>query len=141
MTNHSERTQAAQPAPRRRFWHYLYHSLQLKCPICGQSPLFCPLSQVRSLHDWYVTLPGCPRCNYVYDPEPGYFLLAFWMFDYGFAGLFGIALFLTLYNYFDLAMLQVLWITLAAVTVFAVFIVRHCKALFLAMDHYLLPRR
>ncbi len=141
MTNHPEPIQAVQPAHKRRFWPYLYHSLQLKCPLCGQSPLFCPISQVRGLHDWYVTLHGCSRCNYVYDPEPGYFLLAFWMIDYGLATLFGIALFLILYHYFNLLMLQVLWISLLAITVFALLMVRHSKAIFLAMDHYFLPRR
>lgn len=58
------------------------------------------------------------------------------MFDYTFAGLVGIGLFLSLYHYFQLAMLQVLWITLTTITLFALLIVRHCKAFFLAMDHY-----
>lgn len=123
-------------SPWRRAWLYFWRSLQLKCPVCGVSPLFCPVSQVRSVSDWFQTLPGCPRCNYLYDPEPGYYLLAFWMFDYTFAGLLGIGLFLSLYHYFQLTMLQVLWITLITITLFALLIVRHCKAFFLAMDHY-----
>jgi uncharacterized protein (DUF983 family) len=136
MTNNPNPVSASQPSPLYRAWLYFYRSLQLKCPVCGRSPLFGPVRQVRSLRHWFETLPGCPHCNYLYDPEPGYFLLAFWMFDYGLAGLFGIGLFLVLYDYFNLAMLQVLWITLLAVTLFALLIVRHCKAFFLAMDHY-----
>lgn len=137
MTNNSETApNSTQPSPLNRAWLYFYRSLQLKCPVCGRAPLFCPVSQVRGIRHWFETLPGCPHCDYLYDPEPGYFLLAFWMFDYGFAGLFGIALFLSLYNFFHLAMVQVLVLTLVSVTVFAILIVRHCKAFFLAMDHY-----
>jgi hypothetical protein len=136
MTNKLEASSSDSISPLRRAWLYFYRSLQLTCPVCGLSPLFCPASQVRSVTDWFQTLPGCPRCNYLYDPEPGYFLLAFWMFDYSFAGFFGIALFLTLYHVFHLSMIPVLIITLISVTLLALIIVRHCKALFLAMDHY-----
>jgi hypothetical protein len=45
-------------------------------------------------------------------------------------------LFLTLYHVFHLSMIPVLIITLISVTLLALIIVRHCKALFLAMDHY-----
>src|SRR5262245_56663418 len=134
MTHDAEfRPATTPPSPLKRAWLYFCRSLQLKYPTCGRSPLFCPVSQVRHLHHWFETLPGCPYCNYIYDREPGYFLLAFWMFDYGFAGLFGIALFLSLYNIFHLSMIQVLIVTLVAITVFAILIVRHCKAFFLAM--------
>jgi hypothetical protein len=136
MTNKLESSSSDSISPLRRAWLYFYRSLQLACPVCGLSPLFCPASQVRSVTDWFQTLPGCPRCNYLYDPEPGYFLLAFWMFDYSFAGFFGIALFLTLYHVFHLSMIPILIITLISVTLLALIIVRHCKALFLAMDHY-----
>jgi hypothetical protein len=72
----------------RRAWLYFNRSLRWQCPVCGLFPLFCPVSQVHSLNDWFATLPGCPHCQYVYDREPGCFLLAFWMFDYGAAALF-----------------------------------------------------
>ena len=136
MTDKLESHSSVSISPWHRAWLYFYRSLQLRCPVCGLSPLFCPVSQVRSVGDWFQTLPGCPHCNYLYDPEPGYFLLAFWMFDYGFAGLFGIALFLALYHLLHLSMIQVLIITLIVITLFALLIVRHCKAFFLAMDHY-----
>jgi hypothetical protein len=29
------------------------------------SPLFKPISHIRNVLDWFPTLPGCARCNYV----------------------------------------------------------------------------
>lgn len=86
--------------------------------------------------NWFETLEGCPRCSYVYDQEPGYFLLALWAFDYGVAALFGIALLLIALNFFQFTTAQLLLVTLIPTTIFAVLIVRHAKAFYLAMDHY-----
>ncbi len=137
MTQRLDSEIGAELTPSRRAWLYFYRSLRWTCPVCGLYPLFCPVSRVRNLNDWFATLPGCPHCQYAYDREPGYFLLAFWMFDYGLAALFGIALFLTLSNFFQLSVGPVLVGTLIPVTIFALLIVRHAKAIYLAMDHYL----
>ena len=120
----------------QKTWRYFYRSAQLKCPVCGISPLFCPVNQIRNVNDWFETLPGCPRCDYVYDQAPGYFLLALWMFDYGFAALFGIALLLTLMNSFQLSTTQLLLFTLIPTFLFAILTVRHAKSFYLAIDHY-----
>lgn len=128
-------TVSGPPAPKTA-WLYFQRSLRLRCPVCGVSPLFKPISQIRSVMDWFVTLPGCPRCHYVYDQEPGYFMLALWSFDYGAAALFGIGLFLILFNYFELSTWQLLWLTLPPTLFFAVLFVRHAKAFYLAIDHY-----
>lgn len=85
---------------------------------------------------WFETLEGCPRCNYVYNQEPGYFLLALWVFDYGVAAVFGIALLLIFLNFFQLSTVQLLILTLIPTFIVAVLIVRHAKAFYLAMDHY-----
>ena len=79
---------APEPLAPKSAWLYFKRSLRLRCPVCGVSPLFKPVSQIRTVLDWFVTLPGCPRCDYVYDQEPGYFMLALWSFDYGAAALF-----------------------------------------------------
>jgi uncharacterized protein (DUF983 family) len=124
------------PPARKTAWLYLRRSLRLRCPVCGVSPLFKPIPQIRSVMDWFITLPGCPRCNYVYDQEPGYFMLALWSFDYGAAALFGIGLFLVLFNYFELSTWQLILLTLLPTMLFAVIFVRHAKAFYLAIDHY-----
>ena len=94
------------------------------------------MSQVKSVNDWFDTLPGCPRCNYAYDREPGYFMLALWSLDYGLAALFGIALLLIFYNYFDFSTAQMLLAVVLPTFIFALLIVRHSKAFYLAIDHY-----
>lgn len=100
------------------------------------SPLFKPISHIRNVLDWFLTLPGCTRCNYVYDREPGYFMLTLWSFDYGAAALFGIGLFLFLFNYFKLSTWPSILLTLAPTMIFAVLFGRHAKAFYLAIDHY-----
>ncbi len=129
-------TSHLQPTTRKNAWLYFYRSLRWKCPVCGVSPLFCPISQVRNMTDWFETLPGCPRCNYAYDRETGYFMMALWTFDYGAAALFGIALFFILFTFFQLSTLQLLLLTLMPMSIFGMLIVRHAKAFYLALDHY-----
>ncbi len=125
-----------QPTGLKKAWLYFGRSLRLRCPVCGRSPLFQPVSSISGVMSWFETLPGCPHCDYVYDQEPGYFMLALWMFDYGAAALFGIGLFLILFYYFELSTGQLLLFTLGPTLIFAVLIVRHAKAFYLALDHY-----
>jgi uncharacterized protein (DUF983 family) len=120
----------------KKAWLYFYRSARLRCPVCGVSPLFQPVTKIRSGLDWFETLPGCSHCDYAYDQEPGYFMLALWMFDYGAAALFGIGLFLILFNFFELSTGKLLLFTLVPTIVLAVLIVRHAKAFYLALDHY-----
>lgn len=121
---------------KHRAWLYFSRSARLRCPVCGMSPLFQPIGEMKHVRDWFDTLPGCPRCNYAYDREPGYFMLALWSLDYGAAAIFGIALFLILFNFFQLSTGQLLLWTLLPTFLFAVLIVRHAKAFYLAFDHY-----
>ncbi len=127
---------APDPPASKTAWLYFQRSLRWRCPVCGVSPLFRPISQIRNVLDWFVTLPGCPRCDYVYDQEPGYFMLALWSFDYGAAALFGIGLFLILFTYCELSTWQLILLTLLPTMLFAVLFVRHAKAFYLAIDHY-----
>src|SRR5215831_12569586 len=66
-----------------RAWRYIGRALRLRCPECGISPIFVPAKRVRSIHDWFEPLDGCPRCGYAYQREQGYFLLAIWGVNYG----------------------------------------------------------
>lgn len=125
-----------QPSALKKAWLYFLRSSQLKCPVCGISPMFRPVREVRSLTGWFETLPGCPRCNYAYDREPGYFMLPLWSLDYGVAALFGIAVFLFFFNNFQLSTLSLLLLTLLPTFACAILIVRHAKAFYVAIDHY-----
>jgi hypothetical protein len=125
-----------EPSPLKKAWLYFLRSALWRCPVCGISPMFRPIGQIRNLNDWFETLPGCPHCNYVYNREPGYFMLPLWSFDYGVAGAFGIALALILVNYFQLPTLFLLLLTLLPTFIVALLLVRHSKAFYVAIDHY-----
>ena len=47
------------------------------------SPLFLPARRTESITDWFTMLPGCPRCNYGYEREEGYFLFALSLINFG----------------------------------------------------------
>ncbi len=114
-------------------------ALFLRCPVCGKSPLFCRISEIRSLQDWFTPLDGCPRCGYPYEREPGYYLLAVWMINYGSASALGLFLYTVLEWRFHLSIEQLLAAVLVPVFAFCLLFARHAKAFFLAFDLYFDP--
>ena len=120
---------------------YFVRALRLRCPICGLHPLFRPLHKVRGVTDWYETLAGCPRCDYEYDRESGYFMLALWSFVYGPAALLGIGLLIFFTTFYHFTTGQLLLVVLAPTLIFAVLIVRHAKAFYLTIDQYFFYKR
>ena len=98
----------------KRFRRMMSNALNLKCPTCGDRPLFIPWSQVRSLRDWFMPLDGCPRCGYPFEREPGYFLLAIFAINYGVGALIGLAIYLVLDFCFHLPIWLVLTLTHSA---------------------------
>ena len=125
--------------PARSAVRHLGRALRLRCPTCGVSPLFRPLRETRRLRDWLTPLEGCPRCAYRYDREPGYFLLAIFAFDYAATLAIGFALWAAYEWWLDLTVGQTLVATMTPMAVVSVLLVRHSKALFLAMDRWVDP--
>jgi uncharacterized protein (DUF983 family) len=123
----------------QKFWVYLHRTIRLRCPECGISPLFPPASRVESISDWFTMLPGCPRCGYAYDREPGYFLFALWMINFGIVAIFGLGLLLLLDYLFDLSTAQLIFFTLVPLWLLGILSTRHTKAFFLALDHLVSP--
>jgi len=113
---------------------YIGRALRLCCPVCGTAPLFRSLSQMESPAHWFETLPGCPHCNYAYDRESGYFMMALWSLVYGPAALVGIGLLFFGFGYLQLSTGPLLLFTLLPTAIFALLIVRHAKALYLTID-------
>lgn len=112
----------------------------LRCPLCGISPIFPTLRTTRTLRDWFTPLDGCPRCGYPYDREPGYFLLAIWAVNYGFASLFGLGIYIAILLFAPgISTPRLLIVVLVPVVLFNLFFARHAKALFIAFDHYFDP--
>lgn len=120
-------------------WVYFKRALALRCPECGQHPVFKTLRETRSLTEWFNPVEGCPRCNYPYVRENGYFLLSIWAVNYGVIGGLGLLLaFLIDYLYHPSVWTIIVYVFLPLPLLNFLF-VRHSKALFLAMDHYFDP--
>src|SRR5262245_29393201 len=123
----------------RNAWRYFQRAIRLRCPTCGISPVFLPLSRVENLTDWFETLEGCLRCGYVYPREPGYFLLALWVINFWIVAIFGVIEVLALHHLFALSTPAMMFITLISMWILSILTARHTKTLFLALDHYVHP--
>jgi len=135
----SGRSAASDPLTAQKIWLYLKRSARLRCPVCGRSPLFLPARRTESIPDWFAMLPGCPRCGYRYEREPGYFLFALWLVNFGMVTFVGLGLLLALDRFFTLSTAQLMFFTLVPLWVLGIASVRHIKAFFLAVDHLIHP--
>lgn len=120
---------------------YFRRALRLRCPVCGVSPLFPSARSVRSLHDWLTPLEGCPRCRYRYERESGYFLLATWAINYIVVGGLALAVWLLVATLTTLSLTSTLLVLLIPMPLLSLLLVRHAKALWLALDHFIDPHR
>lgn len=120
---------------------YLRRALRLRCPVCGEHPVFLSWRRVRTLKEWLTPLEGCPRCRYPYDREPGYFLLAIWAFDYAVVAGAALAAWLLLATLTDLPLPAMLLTLLVPMPAASLLFARHAKALWLAFDHFVDPKR
>jgi uncharacterized protein (DUF983 family) len=118
---------------------YFSRAMRLRCPVCGQTPIFPSVARTRNLHDWFTPLDGCPRCGYAYDREPGYFLLSIWAINYGIAALFGLVLYASFEWFFDWPVWTLIASVVIPVVVFNLLFARHSKAIFVAWDHFFDP--
>ena len=117
----------------------LGRALRWRCPTCGVSPIFRPIREVRGIRDWFEPLAGCERCGYAYEREPGYFLLAIWGLNYFVVASFGFALYQALEALFDLSLGRLITCTVIPVGLLSVLLIRHSKAVFLAIDRTVDP--
>jgi uncharacterized protein (DUF983 family) len=125
---------------KRSAWQFVGRALRLRCPECGQARIFKPWRQTRSLDDWFRPLHGCPNCNYLYEPEEGYFLVATWVLNYAIVVIFGFGLAFILEALFAPSLLVLIACCVAPMPILSFLLVRHSKALFIAMDHYFDPQ-
>lgn len=123
----------------RRAARFFWRALWLRCPECGDKPIFVPWHKVRSLRNWFTPLDGCPRCGYAYEREPGYFLMSIWAINYGGGCVLGIVIYVILETCFQLPLSTLLVLVILPVVVFNFLFARHSKAFFLALDHFFDP--
>jgi len=129
----------AQPDTASKVWPYMVRALRLRCPVCGISPLFLPLRRVEGITDWVETLEGCPRCDYVYHRESGYFLFPLWMINFTIVAVVGVIQVLVLYYWLNLSIPALMFIILVSMWALGLLSVRHTKAFFMAFDHLIHP--
>jgi len=118
---------------------FLGNATLLRCPVCGKHPLFVPLNRVKTLYDWSIPLDGCPQCGFPYDREAGYFLFAVWSFSYIASVMIGFAVYLTLSVFTSWAFTGKLSFTIGVMFFSGGLLLRHAKAYFIALDHFLDP--
>lgn len=136
------RTVAGETLGVRQAFTYLGRAARLKCPVCGTRPIFLPLRRMRRLDDWFSPLDGCPRCGYPYEREPGYFLMAIFGFNLGIAVFVGITVFtiLAVTQHIErMATWALMSMTVLPMPFINLLIARHCKAFFIALDHFVDP--
>ncbi|MBE7157334.1 MAG: hypothetical protein INR62_02655 [Rhodospirillales bacterium] len=127
------------PLP-RQVANYLWRATWLKCPVCGTRPIFPTLHRTRRLTDWFTPLDWCPNCRYLYEREPGYFLLSQWAIGYGLGALVGVLIYFYLQAYHrDWSLVSTLLVAVLPIPVVNVLFARHAKAYFLALDHLIDP--
>lgn len=105
------------------------------------SPLFKSIGRVRGFADWFSTLEGCPRCDYRYEREPGYFLMSIFAINYSLMIGTGLGLWILTEIFLELPLRTQLAVILVPMTVVGLAAARHSKAVFLAFDLWLVPVR
>ena len=120
-------------------WVYLRRAVFLRCPVCGVSPIFLPLNRVESITDWVETLDGCPRCNFYYERETGYFLFPLWLVNFTIVAFLGVAEVLVLYYVLEFSLPAIMFVTLVSMWTIGLISVRHTKSIYLAIDHLVHP--
>jgi uncharacterized protein (DUF983 family) len=118
---------------------FLTRAMKLRCPECGVSPLFVPIKNIRSMDDWLFTLEGCPICGYPYTRENGYWLISTWVINYTIVGGLGLAVGIWADSHFAWAFWKTCLLVAISMPLVSLLINRHCKALFLAIDHWFDP--
>ena len=99
-------------------------AVRLRCPVCGQAPMFQGLFRMA---------PRCTACGFQYEREPGYFLGSIY-FSYGAIGLITMVALLVLQfvlHWDIVGILATLSVFIVACTVLGF---RHARAFWLALD-------
>jgi uncharacterized protein (DUF983 family) len=103
--------------------------LRLRCPRCGEAPLFTGLVRMR---------PRCPVCGLQFERETGYFIGAIYI-NYGLTVGLAVAGYFLLEAWLapSTAWQVVIWGAFAVL--FPLWSFRYSKAIWLALDHFVDP--
>src|SRR5258708_36292132 len=102
----------------------IIRALRLKCPRCGQSPMFVGLFRMHE---------RCANCELKYEREPGYFLGSIYI-NYGITALLLTVAWITLRFGYGIESRWLVFGLAAFLVVFQIFFFRYARALWLALD-------
>lgn len=104
----------------------IQRALSLKCPRCGNAPMFTGLFQMQE---------RCPACQHKFEREPGYFLGSIYV-NYGITAIIITIAFVVLRFGYGLPNKHVLTGLVAFCVIFPTLFFRYARALWVAMDCY-----
>jgi uncharacterized protein (DUF983 family) len=102
----------------------IFRALRLKCPRCGQAPMFSGL---------FCTIERCAHCGLKFEREPGYFLGSIYI-NYGITALLLTVAWITLRFGYGIESRWLVFGLAAFLVVFQMFFFRYARALWLALD-------
>ncbi len=115
---------APPPRPRPPLETLLARALRLRCPRCGEGPLFTSL---------FSMLERCPHCRLKYERAPGYYLGSAY-FNYGFLAILTTFSYIILRYGVGIPTATLKYPLLAIAVVLPLFTFRYARAVWLAMD-------
>ena len=101
-------------------------ALSLKCPRCGNAPMFTGL---------FATAERCSSCHHKFDREPGYFLGSIYI-NYGITSIIITIAYIVLHFGYGLPNRPVLIGLVTFCVIFPTLFFRYARALWVAMDCY-----
>ena len=102
----------------------IFRALRLKCPRCGQTPMFTGLFRMQE---------RCSHCELKYEREPGYFLGSIYI-NYGVTSVLLTLSWITLRFGYGIESRWLLVGFMVFLVVFQIFFFRYARALWLALD-------
>ncbi|HEX7448213.1 MAG TPA: DUF983 domain-containing protein [Pirellulales bacterium] len=111
------------------FWPTFVRSCRLRCPRCGESPLFT---------GWFRMNPRCECCGLSFLQEPGFYLGSIY-FNYGLTALIVTVAYFALYFATDLPGNTLLIGLTAFCVLFPLWFFRYARSLWLGFDQYFDP--
>ena len=134
-------------------------ALRLRCPRCGQTPLFparpasgatrtqnSPPAIRRGLaalatnwiRAWFVMAPACPRCGLRYERAQGYFVGAIYI-NYGVTSTIAVGGFFLLWGWADLSAELQLALWAPFIVLFPLWFFRWSRSLWLGLEYFINP--
>jgi uncharacterized protein (DUF983 family) len=118
----------AEPATRRA-GRVVLRALRLRCPRCGETPLF---------HGWFTMASSCRLCGLRFERAQGYFVGAIYV-NYAITVSIAMTGYLLLWRSYDLSTTVQLAIWLPFVALFPLWFFRYSRALWLALELFFNP--